>query len=375
MNRMRILQLWSIYGVGGITRHVMDLSQWMRAHGHHVTMAGSADAWLDRERDPTFQDMPLRRVTSEGGAGPARAFCALSCAIATRRLIKREKIQFVHAHESAPALVAGLATLGLRIPVAVTYHGSEPDRVLGFGKTARRFADWVITPSHNAAKALHQIGGVPKERLRVIGLGIEHQPPANPEARESLRQEMLDKTGRFLVVTVARLTHQKGIDILVKVVRRVLEQRRDIQFVVVGDGPQEEEAPRWAADAGVETHLHFIGRKDNPHLYMAAADILLLTSRWEALPITIVEALRQALPVIATDCSGVSEMVDDRVGRVVPVEDVEAISRAVLDIVPDESMRRRMSAAAAERSHEDRFAPEAVHRKFEQAYAEMIAAH
>ena len=279
---MRVLELCSKFGVGGIARHVIDLSQWLRAHGHHVIMAGSAGAWLDPTKDSMFTELPLNEVTEEGGGGLRRMVRAFGCAFTLRRILKQERIQLIHAHESAPAVVARLGSHGLGIPVAVTYHGSEPERVAWFGKVGRFAADRVITPSHRAAADLHQRGGIPQAKLSVIGLGIQVREAADPANVRRLRTTLLDNDSEICVVTVARLTHQKGIDILVQVVKRVLEQRRDIRFLVVGDGPQEHQAHEWAQAAGVQTHLKFTGRSEEPHLYMAAADLFLLTSRWEA---------------------------------------------------------------------------------------------
>ena len=168
------------------------------------------------------------------------------------------------------------------------------------------------------------------------------------------------------------MAHQKGIDVLVEVVRRVKACRGDIRFVVVGDGPLRERAREWARRAGVETLLQFVGISDEPYLYLKAADIFLLTSRWEGLPITIAEAFQAGLPVVATDAGGVRELVAPAVGRVVPIGDADALSASVLEICGDKQLRRHMSEAAIKVSREDRFSIPHVHRIFERTYADML---
>ena len=83
---------------------------------------------------------------------------------------------------------------------------------------------------------------------------------------------------------------------------------------MAGGGPLEQEAKRWAEDAGLSDTVTFLGMTERVPLYLKASDMFLLTSRWEALPLSIVEAFHAGLPVIATDCGGVSELVDEEVG-------------------------------------------------------------
>ena len=122
---------------------------------------------------------------------------------------------------------------------------------------------------------------------------------------------------------------------------------------------------------GVLSHLTFLGRTSEPHRLLRAADLFLLTSRWEALPFTIVEAFQAGVPAVATACSGVVELIDDEVGRVVPVGDVTAICAAVEDVLADEGRRQAMAAAALARSTEDRFNPDWVHPQFEALYRSL----
>ena len=156
--------------------------------------------------------------------------------------------------------------------------------------------------------------------------------------------------------------------------REVAARNPRVRFAVVGAGPQEELAVEWARQAGVGDKIGFVGRSAEPHLYLAAADIFLLTSRWEALPFTIAEAFQMGVPAIATDCGGVAELIDDSVGKVTAVGDVPALSEAVLKIAGDPVLRARMAEAALARSREDRFKHDYNNRRVEAVYREMVAA-
>lgn len=366
---LQILEMQTKFGVGGITRHILGLRDWMGAHGHRITLAGTPGPWAGPGSglDAAFLELPTNRVSAEGGGGlPARLWALGQGALALRGWLRRNPVDLIHAHESAPALMANLARRGLSIPLAVTYHGSEPERIAAFGRVAAK-CDLVITPSHRSAEDLATIGGVPRDRLKVIGLGVAPPPDDLPEDVADLRRKLLGDGDR-LVITMARLTHQKGIDLLIETVARMQGSHPGLRFVVAGDGPEEVPLRALAETRGVGRHLAFIGRVDRPHLYLRAADLFLLTSRWEALPFAIVEAFQAGIPAVAAACSGVVELIDDSVGAVVPVGDIEATVAAVGRIIGDEPLRSRMAAAALERAKLDRFNPDWVHREFEKTY-------
>lgn len=369
---MRLLQLSTHFGPGGITRHVIDLSAALREQGHYVAIAGTRGKWMSEELDSDFYYIDLHHVAEAGGSLPRRLLAAVRAGIALRRVLKAQRIQLIHAHESSAALVARIAAMGTGIPVYVTFHGAEPERIAQFGQIARYTADRVLTPSHNSARDLREVGRVRPDRLQVMGLGIKRKPDPDPERVDALRAELLGEGGRVLIVTVARLEHQKAIDWLVEAARRAISRDPSLRFVVVGGGPQRDEARAWAAEAGIADKLTFAGHSDEVPAYLAAADIFFLPSRWESLPISIVEAFQRRLPVVATNCAGVEELVDGSVGRLVPIGHVDAMVEALIELASDDALRARLSDAALRRSHEDRFSPAHVHASFEQLYREAL---
>jgi glycosyltransferase involved in cell wall biosynthesis len=372
---LHILQVNTRFGMGGISRHVLALGGWLSGRGHKVHYAGTPGAWLGPAIDPDFVELDVQKVSAEG-ADPRVATRLRALASSARGLsawLRRNPVDVIHAHESAPALVAKLATALARRPIVVTYHGSGRDRVGQFASIARYCADRTISVSHHSGGDLVRLGGLPAERLEVIGLGVIAPPPVDPARVAQTRARLLGPDGRFLSVTVARLTEQKGIDVLVRTAARVVSERPDARFVVVGDGCLEAQARGWAEEAGVAHAIQFVGRSEEVQLYYAAADLFLLASRWEALPFTIAEAFQAGLPAVATDCGGVGELIDDSVGRVLPVGDDAGLARAVLEIAADGNLRSRLGESALARSREDRFKPDYNHRRIEAVYRALVA--
>ncbi|WP_171052574.1 glycosyltransferase family 4 protein [Ruegeria sediminis] len=368
---LSVLQIGTQFNLGGIPRHMLSLAQTLRELGHDVTLSGNAGTWYGPNDDPDFLELPIRYVASEGGGIPARLKNLAHSVFTLRRWLRLNRVDLIHAHESAPALVSMMARAGLRIPVAVTYHGSEPERVKTFSRVARH-CDLVITPSHASARDLIEIGGIPETRVQVLGLGVKPAPLDSAEEIAAVRRRYLGD-GEKLIVTVARQSHQKGIDILIDCVARMKDSHPGYRFLLVGDGHLEKEYKALATEKGVLNHLTFAGRTERVHLHIRAADVFALTSRYESLPFVIPEAFQTGTPVVATACSGVVELVDDSVGRVVPIGDVPAICTALHSVLADEAALERMGAAALERSREDRFNPDWVHRQFVETYRKLAA--
>ena len=368
---MQILQVCTKFGVGGIARHAIDLGQWLRQQGHSIYFAGTSGENMDNNRDDKFIPLGIDRVSGDSNT-LVRVGYALACGLQLRKFLNTNKVDLIHCHESAAAIVARLSSMGMNIPILLTYHGSEPERIRGFARIGKITAQQVITPSYRSAADLIGQGGLDKSKVRVIGLGVKSPPPVDHAVIAQLRKELLGKDGKLLIVVVARITYQKGIDILIKVVERMNQYRRDIRIVVVGDGVLWDEMRALSKSTGVDHLVRFVGYSKEPCAYLHASDLFLLTSRWEALPISIVEAFRAGLPVIAADTSGVEELVDSSVGDVLPIGDIEGFAQSTLRILDDDNLRKNMANNALSRSKEERFSPDYIHHIYEKNYAETL---
>lgn len=141
------------------------------------------------------------------------------------------------------------------------------------------------------------------------------------------------------VLTVARFTRQKGHDVLLEAARAVLAEAPEAVFLWVGDGPDRAELERRAAEAGLGRAVRFLGaRADVPEL-TAASDLFVLPSRFEGLPLALLEAMQAGLPAVATLAPGTAEIFEhDQAAEVVPVDDAPALARAILRVLRDRDL-------------------------------------
>ncbi len=369
---MRILQVNTNFRPGGIQRHVLDLSEFLRGQGHTIVLAGDYGAGKPVAGDDENVHLELNKMVATGGSIFKRLYEILPLAWKLRADLKRLDIQIIHAHETAPVIIAKIAAIGLRIPVVFTYHRSDPGRAASVVRTAKRFADCTLSPSRNSLDYLIDLG-LPRKCTRVMGLGVHQLPDISAKAVQEMRESYLGPKGKILVSSLSRLAHQKGIDMMIEVARKIRDQRDDIVIIVGGHGPYEDLVNSWAEVAQVSDTIKFLGPVSDVATVLAASDMYLLTSRWEALPVSIVEAFQSGLPVIATDCGGVTELVNPSVGAILPVGDTNAIAKKVIELADNQEKRERLGKNALELSQEDRFLPDAVHKSYEAFYQEMLA--
>jgi glycosyltransferase involved in cell wall biosynthesis len=203
----------------------------------------------------------------------------------------------------------------------------------------------------NEARASFVAGGVPGDLLTVIRNGI----PAYPvrRGRDRARASLGLGAHARMVLTVARYAEQKGHRTLLDAVPAVLTCEPQAHFVWVGTGPLEE-AMRWAIhQRGLDEHVILLGgRSDVPDL-MAAADLFVLPSRFEGLPLAVLEAMVAGLPVVATRVCGTAEAVQDRVtGLLVEPGDSKALAAAISKLLAEPQRATQFGARGRVRAQQ-----------------------
>jgi glycosyltransferase involved in cell wall biosynthesis len=159
--------------------------------------------------------------------------------------------------------------------------------------------------------------------------------------------------GRKLLVACGRLSRQKGFDVLLRAASRVARHLA-IELWILGEGRGLPDLNALAGELGLAEQVRFLGFRDNPFPFFRQADLFVLASRWEGFGNVIVEALGCGTPVVATDCPfGPAEILGHgRWGRLVPVEDSEALAAAIREVLESEALRDRFASTGPLRARE-----------------------
>jgi glycosyltransferase involved in cell wall biosynthesis len=228
---------------------------------------------------------------------------------------------------------------------------------------ARRL-DLVVVVSAEQAGAW-QRRNFPADRIQVIANGVE--PSRRPASRAELREELQIPAAAVVALLVARLRPEKRVPEFVRAVQRARESSPQLIGLIAGDGPDRPAVT--AALAGDPT-IRLLGHRDDVPRLLQAADVFVLTSDFEALPMAILEAIAAGLPVLATRVGSVADVVlDGHTGRLVAAGDWDAVARGLTELAGDADLRRRMGLAASS-LHRERWQASAMI----DSYAEVLTA-
>jgi glycosyltransferase involved in cell wall biosynthesis len=352
---------------GGVAEHVLRLATGLRARGGRVEVATGPDARIAARLEAAGVPVHLVAMGRAPGVGDLRAARAL------RALDRRVGADLVHAHSSkAGALVRAALPDGGRL--IYTPHCFAFLAALGRGRAAYRAVEQALAPrtaaivavceweAREAARSLRGAAG----RLRVIRNGVPAPRPARPDP------DLLAFRGdRPLAGLVAVLRPQKDPLTLVRAARHLPAGAGRV--AIVGDGPLAGAVRQEITRLRLSDRVRWFPYAGDAARYLAALDVFVLSSAWEALPLAPLEAMARGLPVVATDVGGVREAVrDGATGRLVPPGDPAALAAALGEILADSDERRRLGEAGCDLVARD-FTVERMLDETSALYAEVAA--
>ncbi len=185
--------------------------------------------------------------------------------------------------------------------------------------------------------------------VRALGATVRLERIPNATPALDADRPALD---RPIIVAAGRLTSQKGFDLLIPAFAQVAERHPDWTLRICGDGPQRKPLERQIMALGLSNNVLLMGPVDRLDLEMSQASMYVLSSRFEGLPMVMIEAMSLGLPVVSFDCpTGPREVIQNgRSGVLVPDGDVDALAQAMLAVIEDPAHRRALGAGAAARA-------------------------
>jgi glycosyltransferase involved in cell wall biosynthesis len=230
-------------------------------------------------------------------------------------------------------------------------------------KRGRSLPDRVVCVSEAVRETVLKREGLEPHRVTVIHNGVEPLPEGT-RARDELRAELHFAPEHRVVGLVANLNRPvKGVSHFLRAIPRIAEAVPDARFVIVGEGALESDLRAEADALGVSQRVVFAGYRENVNDYYATMDVSVLTSLSEGLSLTLLESMRQGLPVVATRVGGNPELVvHGETGFLVRPGDTEAFSQSVIRLLGDADLRERLGAAGRRLVHERFMLPDIAER-------------
>jgi glycosyltransferase involved in cell wall biosynthesis len=344
---------------GGTGEHVAMLARGGQERGLVVTVHGPAQAGrqffpADPPGGPDGPSVvPFVPVEIADRPRPARDAAAV---LRLRRLLAGARPEVVHAHGLRAGAVAALALAGAawrrhhRCALIVTVHNAPPAAgPAGAGyavleRIAARRADAVTCVSGDLLARMRGLGAA------VAGLAVVPAPPARtpgPEAVAAARSG-LGAAGQPVVLAAGRLAPQKGFATLLAAAASWQGRDPCPVLALAGAGPLERTLRAEAGARGLR--MRFLGQRGDVPALLAAADVVVVPSRWEGQPLIVQEALRAGRPLVASRAGGIPDLTGEDAAVLVPPGNAPALAAAVLAVLDDPGLAARLSEAARARA-------------------------
>jgi glycosyltransferase involved in cell wall biosynthesis len=385
---MKVLRIIARLNVGGPARHVVWLTEGLKPAGYDTLLVAGVVP-------PGEDDMSY--VAAASGVHPF-TLPQMSREISVKdaltiwklfRLMRREQPDIVHTHTAKAGTVGRVAGLmysrltpaalaGRRCRFVHTYHGhvfhsyygkAKTRLFLGIERFLARFAtDRIIVISEQQRREINEVFRVGRgEQFAVIPLGIELSTYASwRDRRPRLRAELKLNDDDVLIGIVGRVTEIKNHDLFLRAAALLKKTiRRRVCFAIIGGGSLRRDLEAQAKSLGLTEDVLFLGTRNDPEDFYPACDIVALTSLNEGTPLTLIEAMANARPVIATAVGGVVDLLgspvlppekrDDRAGyqlceRGVSVAsgDADGLARGFAHLIEDPRLRDELGRIGCE---------------------------
>jgi starch synthase (maltosyl-transferring) len=290
-----------------------------------------------------------------------------------RRLLDKGRYDILHTflfHANIVGRIAALLAFN-RPAVVASIRVAEPRRHhLWLEGWTSGLVDRFVAVSGGVRSLMLQRAGISPHKIVTIPNGVD--PTEIPQGPIDIRAELKLPDSCPLVVTVGRLTKQKGLCFLIEAAGRILKAQPDAHFLIIGKGELERPLKRQAARRGVAANVHFLGWRPDAWGVVASADLFVLPSLWEGMPNALLEAMASGVPVVATQVAGSSEIIESgKLGVLVPPCHERILAQAILGLLSNPDRARQLGAAGQQHVLQN-FAVERMVAAHEKLYLELM---
>lgn len=355
--RIRLLKVVTNFSSGGTEGQVHKLSQ---ALDHNLI---DLQFVCLKKYGPYLEDLKAAGIPVQ--EFPIGSFYQLRTYTQIWRLamfMRRERIQICHSYNFYSNLIAVPAARLAGVPVVLT---SIRDRGIYLSNMQQRVQRWTcrfsdrILVNADAIRSWLCDQGVPEAKIDIQKNGIDMRPYEEAVESSGMREELGIPADARLVIMLARLNPQKGIDEFLHAVQQIRERHRDVYFLVVGeklgfkngeifrDSDYHDHLQHLSEKLGIDDVVRFTGHRTDVADLLTQSTLSVLPSYSEGLSNSLIESMAAGLPLVATDVGGNPELVKHGVnGLLVPVRDVSALVAAINAILDDPSLAGRFGKAS-----------------------------
>lgn len=284
-----------------------------------------------------------------------------------KKIVKNENINIIHTHHRMAAFYVTLLNLYKKCVFINTSHNTFSNKIT-LTRNAYKHAS-IVACGEMVKNNLVGTFGLPDKQVTVIHNAVK---PFDKEVTIDPFISKLHEQGYLIIGNVGRLSEQKGMEYFINAIPVIKNKIKNVKFVIIGSGEDENKLKDLVKDLNLEDDCYFLGYRSDIQNLMSQLDLIVLSSLWEGLPLTPIEAFSVGKTIVATAVDGTVEIIDDKVnGLLISPKNSNAISESVISLLSDE-LERHDYEIAAKRTYEKEFSFSSFADKYRSYYKEKI---
>jgi glycosyltransferase involved in cell wall biosynthesis len=340
-DRIKILHLITNFSLGGAQDYLYNVVQGLDRNIFDIYIAGRFEGeWIER-----FQGINGAKVLNIKTLNrDISIFKDIKAIFEIYHLIKKYKIQIIHTHSSKAGIIGRTSAFLAKARLIIhTVHGYpfhdfmplwQKYSFIFIEKIVSKFTDGLIFVSEKDKRTGYQFGITAKRFNETIYNPIDYSPFINTTNRDETRKYFGFEDTNYVIGFTGRFSEQKAVDNLVDAFAEVNKLEPQTRLLLVGDGSLKEKITKQIQQLGLTKLVNITGFRNDVPTLLKAMDIFVMTSLWEGLSRSLIEAMYAKLPIVATDVGGTSDAVQHQItGLLVKPKNIEEIKRAIIEFI------------------------------------------
>ena len=337
---MNILILANHFNAGGISSYILNLAEGLIARGHRVYVGSSGGQWRLRLEKLNIKHLYLP-LNTKSIISPR----LIGAYFALKKIIEKEGIEIIHTQTRVSSVLAHWVSLKAGVPFLSTAHGFFRPRWVRL-----MFPCWgkfVIAISEAVKEHLIKDFGVSLDKIMLVHNGIDVTTSQVPGPTSHELKESYGLNAGPVVGIIARLSEVKGHKFLLAAMKKVLEEIPEAQLLSIGEGKIKKDLENLAKNLKLEKKVKFVPAVSDTAEALSIMDVFVMPSLQEGLGLSVMEAMRAGVPVVASAVGGIFSLVkDNETGILVKPKDSAALASAIIELLKNKTRAAQLSAQA-----------------------------
>lgn len=359
LKEQSVLLFTRTMGLGGTENVVLQICETLKPYVKNIVVCSCGGVNEKKLKEMNIKHYSVPDITAKTPTSFVKILKLL------KKIIKNENITIIHSHHRMAAFYTRIVSPSYIVQIA-NAHNTFFDK-----KSLTKFAYSkcnIIAVGNQVKKNLINFYGISSKKIKIIYNAIK--PFAGIIENDKLLTQYR-KNGYVLIGNVGRLSEQKGMTYFIDAAERLLETNKNVRFFIIGDGELKQELMEKVKKQDLSDKIIFMGYRSDVQNIISQLDFIVLSSLWEGLPLTPIEAFSVGKTVIATDVDGTPEIIKNNInGLLVKPKDSVQLSKKMNYLIMEENVRKKMELEAR-KTYTQCYSFEKMKREYIKYYEEL----